>query len=128
MQVSDSKTIWNKNSILHVCVLNTCTMEFSGIGVIVLNVLFICSKQRGTYFSNSIVRWALSVWRSRWSIQLATYLNNTRAASYRHDDIKISTNSRVSKTVKCNSRVPAQVLLVNEEDSCSRYCGRSGHL
>lgn len=56
--------------------LCTCTIEFSGIGVMVLKVFLICSRQRGTYFSNNMVRWALSVWRSRWSIQLATYLSN----------------------------------------------------
>lgn len=56
----------------------TCTIEFSGIGTMVLKVFLICSTQRGTYFSNSMVRWARSVWCSLWSIQLATYLDKTK--------------------------------------------------
>lgn len=64
------------NPQLCLCLCRTCTIEFSGIGVTVLKVFLICSTQRGTYFSNRMVRWALSVWCSLWSIQLATYLSN----------------------------------------------------
>lgn len=58
--------------------LGTCTMEFSGMGTMVLKVFLIRSRQRGTYFSNSMVRWARSVWCSLWSIQLATYLDRMK--------------------------------------------------
>lgn len=62
----------------YACLLFTCTMEFSGIGVMVLKLFLIFSRQRGTYFSNIMVRWAFSVWRCLCSIQLATYLRERR--------------------------------------------------
>lgn len=165
------------------CLLRTCTIEFSGIGVMVLKVFLICSTQRGTYFSNSMVRWALSVWCSRWSIQLATYLSNKPRyhlislcwsnhdlnqcllSAMRSHKFTLGTMSwrqptelykvtwvhqaqqMIKKTIQkqyctgnlkdtlilwehklCDSRVPAQVLVVNIENSCSGHSRRSGRL
>lgn len=52
----------------------TCTMLFSGIGVMVLRLQRTCSRQYGTYLSNRMVRLARSDWACLVSIQLATYL------------------------------------------------------
>lgn len=49
-------------------------MVLSGIGVIVLNWVFMASKHTGTYLSNKIVKLARSDWMVRVSIQLVTGL------------------------------------------------------
>lgn len=62
----------------HLCTtevfISTCTMLFSGMGVMVLRLQRTCSRQYGTYLSNRMVRLARSDWASLVSIQLATYL------------------------------------------------------
>lgn len=54
--------------------ISTCTMLFSGMGVMVLRLQRTCSRQCGTYLSNRMVRFARSDWACLVSIQLATYL------------------------------------------------------
>lgn len=54
--------------------ISTCTMLFSGMGVMVLRLQRTCSRQYGTYLSNRMVRLARSDWACLVSIQLATYL------------------------------------------------------
>lgn len=55
-----------------VCGDLTCTILFSGIGVIVFRLQRTCSRQYGTYLSNRMVRLARSDWACRVSIQLVT--------------------------------------------------------
>lgn len=71
-----------KDSFIHeVRNTPTCTMLFSGIGVMVLRLQRTCSKQYGTYLSNKIVRLARSDWAFLVSIQLATYLKKAYKTS-----------------------------------------------
>lgn len=74
-QSSTKKEITTKNDLFITDVfISTCTMLFSGMGVMVLRLQRTCSRQYGTYLSNRMVRLARSDWACLVSIQLATYL------------------------------------------------------
>lgn len=70
------KNHW-REGFWHSCVL-TCTMLFSGMGVMVFRLQRTCSRQYGTYLSNRIVRLARSDWACLVSIQLVTYLGKQK--------------------------------------------------
>lgn len=84
-QSSTKKEITTKNDLFITDVLiSTCTMLFSGMGVMVLRLQRTCSRQYGTYLSNRMVRLARSDWACLVSIQLATYLRKHEKKKSKH--------------------------------------------
>jgi len=75
----------------------TWILAHSGIGVIVLNLARMDSKQAGTYLSNKMVRFAFSDWTSRLSIHEVTWRQTSFAEfeeAQKHPTCKKQTSLR----------------------------------